>query len=71
MRLVLCVYVCAYVSQQLHSLYPHEENTRLFTAICFQRIWWISKFGGLTRYSLVLVHFIGTGKLWQIKRFGG
>ena len=28
-------------------------------------------FGGLTGYSLVGVHFIGTGRLWQIKRFGG
>ena len=28
-------------------------------------------FGGLTGYSLVLVHHIGTGKLLQIKRFGG
>ena len=27
-------------------------------------------FGGITRYSLVLVHNIGTGKLWQNKRFG-
>ena len=28
-------------------------------------------FGGLTGYSLVLVHYIGTGKLWRIERFGG
>ena len=28
-------------------------------------------FGGLTGYSLVLVHYISTGKLWRIKRFGG
>ena len=31
----------------------------------------INEFGGLTGYSLVLVHYIGTGKLWWIKRFGG
>ena len=29
------------------------------------------EFGGLTGYSLILVHYIGTGNLWQIKRFGG
>ena len=46
----------------------HTVNT---AAICFQRIWWINEFGGLTGYSLVLVHYIGTGKLWRIKRFGG
>ena len=33
----------------------------------FQRIWWINEFGGLTGYSLVLVHYIDTGKLWWIK----
>ena len=32
----------------------------------FQRIWWINELGGLTGYSLVLVHYIGTGKLWRI-----
>ena len=31
----------------------------------------INKFDGLTGYSLILVHYIDTGKLWQIKRFGG
>ena len=46
-------------------------KTRKFAAICFQRILWINKFGRLTGYSLVLVHYIGTGKLWGIKRFGG
>ena len=45
-------------------------NTRQSAAICFQRIWRINKFGRLTGYSLVLVHYIGTGKLWRIKRFG-
>ena len=52
-------------------LYVHTVNTRLSTAICFQRIWWINEFGGLTGCSLVLVHYIGTGKLWWVKRFGG
>ena len=28
-------------------------------------------FGGLTGYSLVLVHYIGMGKLWWVERFGG
>ena len=46
------------------------ENTHYYATIPFQRIWWINEFGGLTRYSLVLVHYIGTGKLWWIKRFG-
>ena len=46
-------------------------NTHYFTTICFQRIWWINGFGGLTAYSLVLVHYIGSGKLWQIENFGG
>ena len=49
----------------------HTVNTHLSAAICFQRIWWVDKFGRLTGYSLVLVHYIGTGKLWLIKRFGG
>ena len=40
-------------------------------AIHFRKIWWINEFGGLTGYSLVLVHYIGTGKLWRIKKFGG
>ena len=32
-----------------------------------------AEFGGLTGYSLVLVHimYIGTGKLWWIKHFDG
>ena len=38
--------------------------------IHFQRIWRINNFGRLTGYSLVLVHYIGTGKLWWIERFG-
>ena len=29
-------------------------------------IWWIEEFGRLTGYSLILVHHIGTGKLWWI-----
>ena len=36
-------------------------------AIDFQRIWWINKFGGLTGYSLVLVHYIGTGNCGGLK----
>ena len=36
-----------------------------------QRIWWINEVGGITGYSLVLVHHIGTEKVWQIKKFGG
>ena len=48
-------------------IYIHTVNTRLSPVICFQRIWWINGFGRLTGYSLVLVQYIGTGKLWQIK----
>ena len=36
----------------------------------FWKMWWINEFGGLTGYSLVLVYYIGTGKLWQIESFG-
>ena len=45
-------------------------NIRQSAVICFQRIWQIKRFSGLTTYSLVLVHYIGTGKLRRIKRFG-
>ena len=51
--------------------YTGTVNTRQSTAISFQRIWWINEFGRLTGYSLVLVHYICTGKLWRIERFGG
>ena len=46
-------------------------NTCQSAAIHFHRIWWINEFGKLSGYSLVLVHYIGIGKLWRIKRFGG
>ena len=46
-------------------------NSCYSATIRFQRIWWIKEFGGVTGYSLVLVHYFGTGKLWWIKRFGG
>ena len=49
----------------------YTVNTHLSATIRFQRIWRINEFGGLTGYSLVLEHYIGTGKLWWIKRFGG
>ena len=29
-------------------------------------MWWINKFGELARYTLVLVHYIGTGRMWWI-----
>ena len=29
------------------------------------------EFDEITGPSLVLLHYIGTGKLWQIKTFGG
>ena len=54
-----------------YILHTNTVNTRYSTTIHFQRIWWINEFGRITGYSLVLVHYIGTGKLWQIKRFGG
>ena len=52
-----------YKSSKLTEL-PCTVNTRLSSAIHFQRIWWINKFGRLNGYYLVLVHYIaGTGKL--------
>ena len=41
---------------------PWTTSTCLWTLI-----WWMNSFGVLTGYSLVLVHYIGTGKLWQIR----
>ena len=32
---------------------------------------WFNELSGLTGYPLVLGHYIGTGKLWRIIRFGG
>ena len=53
----------------LSCLYTCTVNARESTTIPFRGIWWIHEFGGLTGYSLVLVHYVGTGKLWWIKRF--
>ena len=46
-------------------------NTQSAT-IRFQRIklWWINEFGSLTGYSLVLVHYIGTGNCGGLKGLG-
>ena len=54
----------------VHVVVCTTVNTHFSTTIRFQRIWLINEFGGLTGYLLVLVHYIGTGKLWQIRRFG-
>ena len=37
----------------------------------FSKNMWINEFCGSTGYSVVLVHYIGTRKLWHIKRFDG
>ena len=31
-----------------------------------RRMRWVNEFGELTGYSLVLIHYIGTGKLWHV-----
>ena len=36
----------------------------------FLKMWLINKFGGLTGYSLLIVEYVGTGKLCWMKRFG-
>ena len=41
-----------------------------YSLIC-KNLFRINEFGGLTGYLLLLVHYIGHEKLWQIKRFGG
>ena len=46
-------------------------NTCQSAAIPFWGIRWIDEFGIFTGYPLALVHYIGTGKLWWIERFGG
>ena len=65
----VCAYVhyshLLYVGTCIHSVHVYSEYS-LIRCNLFQRIWWINKFGGLTGYSLVLVHYIGTGKLWCI-----
>ena len=46
-------------------------NSGSFAAISFQKYGGlINGFGRLNGYSLVLVHYISTGKLWQFNRFG-
>ena len=57
----MCVIVCHW-SILVEPTHMYSE----FSLIRFQTIWWINEFGGLTGYSLVLVHYSGTGKLWQI-----
>ena len=49
----------------MHSWYT--VNTYWSATIRFQRNWWIDEFGGLSGYSLVLVHYIGTGKHGGLK----
>ena len=51
-----------YTKQSQLITIANTVNTQS-TAIRFQRISWINEFGGLTGYSLVLVHYIGTGNV--------
>ena len=36
----------------------------------FHKIWWINGFVGLTGFGILIVEYIDTGKLQQIKIFG-
>ena len=45
----------------------NEYLTTISAAIRFQRIWLINEFGGLTGYSLVLVHCIGLTRIYCIQ----
>ena len=51
------------------SLYVTKSDF-LFTTICVMILHSYST-TVMLQYSLVLVHHIGTGKLWRIKSFGG
>ena len=53
---------------RMYCVYCVYSEYSLIYCNCFQRIWWINEFGGIL---VVLVHHIGTGKLLQIKWFGG
>ena len=50
-----CVRTCSEYSLIHHNL--------------FLKIWWIDEFGGLTGCALVLVYYIGTGKLCRIEQW--
>ena len=64
------MYMCIRTIKSHARFYVNTHRDTVNT-IGFQRIWWINKSGRLSGYSLVLVHYIDTGKLWQVKRFGG
>ena len=65
--LSLCQRILHYRGFKLsHIQLPHYVQLTLANPSQFV----FKEYGRLTGYSLVLVHYIGTGKLWQIKRFG-
>ena len=45
----------------------YSEYSLIPPQFVFKKIWWIYEFGGLTGYSLVFVHYIGTGKCGGLK----
>ena len=46
----------------------HAINISLSAAVCFQKIWWINKFGGKTEYAPFIVVCIGTGNTYVFVR---
>ena len=62
--------VCLYVSLCMFVSPVYTVNSRYSATIHSHKIWQTNNFSGLTPYSLVLVYYIGTWKLWQIRTFG-
>ena len=64
---VLCAHMHSFTTKWRVQLYMgacvHRVNTRKSTAICFQRIWWINEFGGLTEYSYIILVLENCGRL--------
>ena len=55
----ICFMLYLYTSRIFVCMYTlYTVNTNLSAAIYFQGIWWITEFGRLSGYSLVLVHYI-------------
>ena len=59
-------FICHYLPALMYSGYSLICHISFSKNMVDKQVWWINWI-----YSLVLVHYIGTGKLWQIKRFGG
>ena len=57
--------ICMYrISTYVHPITEHTYHCMRYSEFhSFSKIWWINEFGELTGYTLVLVHYIGTGKL--------